>query len=40
VCFTKPTASSGVSVVTDRTQLESEGPDLWDLGVLAKEVLS
>jgi hypothetical protein len=40
MCFTKPAASSGVTVVTAGTQLESGGPDLWDLGVLTKEVLS
>jgi hypothetical protein len=40
VCFTGPRVSSGVTVVTDGTELESAGPDLWDLGVLTKEVLS
>jgi hypothetical protein len=40
VCLSKPPASAGVVVVTKGHQFEHLGNDLWDLGVLAKELLT
>lgn len=40
VCLSKPPASAGVAMVTNGKQFERLGLDLWDLGVLAKEVLT
>jgi hypothetical protein len=40
VCLTKMTTFSGVKVVTKGNLFEKEGPDLWDIGVLAKELLT
>ena len=40
VCLSKPTAWAGVAMVTKGHQLEHQGHDLWDLGVLAKELLT
>lgn len=40
VCLSKPTASAGVAMVTKGYRCEYQGPDLWDLGVLAKELLT
>jgi hypothetical protein len=34
------TTFSGVKVVTKGNLFEKEGPDLWDIGVLAKELLT
>jgi hypothetical protein len=40
VCLSKPTAGAGVAMVTKGSQFEHEGHNLWDLGVLAKELLT
>lgn len=40
VCLSKPPASAGVAMVTKGHKFERAGPDLWDLGVLAKELLA
>jgi hypothetical protein len=40
VCLSKPATSSGVAMVTKGQKFEHLGHDLWDLGVLAKEVLT
>lgn len=40
VCLSKPDARAGVAVVTKGGRLERQGPDLWDLGVLAEELLT
>jgi len=40
VCLSKPKASSGVAMVTKEHRFEHKGHDLWDLGVLAKELLT
>jgi hypothetical protein len=39
VCLSKPSTVSGVLMVTNGHRFEKEGPDLWDLGVLTKELL-
>lgn len=40
VCLSKPTARTGVAMVTKGHRFEHQGHDLWDLGVLAKELLT
>ncbi len=40
VCLSKPTAGAGVVMVTKGHRFEHQGHDLWDLGVLAKELLT
>jgi len=40
VCLSKPTAWAGVAMVTKGHRFENQGHDLWDLGVLAKELLT
>ena len=40
VCLSKPTTGAGVAMVTQGHQFEHQGQDLWDLGVLAKELLT
>ena len=40
VCLSKPTAWAGVAMVTKGHRFEHKGHDLWDLGVLAKELLT
>ncbi len=40
VCLSKPTAWAGVAMVTKGHRFEHQGHDLWDLGVLAKELLT
>lgn len=40
VCLSKPSTSAGVAMVTKAHQFECLGQDLWDLGVLAKELLA
>ncbi len=40
VCLSKPTACTGVVVVTKGQQFEHAEHSLWDLGVLAKELLT
>jgi hypothetical protein len=38
-CLSKTPASSGVAVLTNGLRFEYPGHDLWDLGILAKELL-
>jgi SIR2-like domain len=40
VCLSKPTAWAGVAMVTTGHRFEHQGHNLWDLGVLAREVLT
>jgi hypothetical protein len=40
VCLSKPTAWAGVAMVTKGHRFEHRGHDLWDLGVLATELLT
>jgi hypothetical protein len=40
VCLSKMPTCSGVTMVTKDHRFEKEGPDLWDLGVLAEELLT
>jgi hypothetical protein len=40
VCLWSPTPLAGVAMVTNGGRFEREGPELWDLGVLAKELLT
>ncbi len=40
VCLSKPTAWAGVAMMTKGHRFEHQGHDLWDLGVLAKELLT
>ena len=40
VCLSKPTAWAGVAMVAKGHRFEHQGHDLWDLGVLAKELLT
>lgn len=40
VCLSKPTAWTGVAMVTKGHRFEHQGHELWDLGVLAKELLT
>ena len=40
VLLSKPTAWAGVVMVTHGHRFEHQGHDLWDLGVLAKELLT
>ncbi|MCG3773944.1 MAG: hypothetical protein JW395_0761 [Nitrospira sp.] len=40
VCLSKPAAGTGVVMVTNGDQFEHQGHDLWDLGVLAQELLT
>ena len=40
VCLSKPTAWTGVAMVAKGHRFEHQGRDLWDLGVLAKELLT
>jgi len=40
VLLSKPGASTGVEMVTNGHQFEQTGQDLWDLGVLAEEMLA
>lgn len=40
ICLSKPSSSSGVVVATQRGRFEKQGPELWDLGVLAEELLA
>jgi hypothetical protein len=39
VSISKPRDFSGIKVVTKADQFEQQGADLWDLGILAREVL-
>jgi len=38
-CLSKPNAHAGVAVMTKGISFEQNGHDLWDLGVVAKELL-
>jgi len=40
VCVSKPTASEGITVVTNNVQFEQPGKNLWDLEALSKELLA
>lgn len=40
VCLSKPMEWAGVAMVTKGHRFEHQGHDLWDLGVLAKELLT
>lgn len=40
VCLSKPPTSPGVTMVTKTHQFEHSGHDLWDLGILTKELLT
>lgn len=40
VCLSKPTAWAGVAMVTKGHRFDHQGHDLWDLGVLAKELMT
>lgn len=40
VCLSKPMTGTGVAVVTKGHRFEHQGHDLWDLGELAKELLT
>jgi hypothetical protein len=40
VCLSKPTAGTGVEVVTKDTRFEQQGKDLWDLGIMTQELLT
>jgi hypothetical protein len=41
VCLSKPTAwTTGVAMVTKGYRFEHQGHDVWDLGILAKELLT
>jgi hypothetical protein len=40
ICLSKPKGWAGVAMVTNGYQFEHEGHDLWDMGVLAKELLT
>ena len=40
VHLSKPAASTGAAIVTRKIRFEHQGHDLWDLGVLAKELLT
>lgn len=40
VCLAKPAAGSGTLVFSHAAKFEQDGHDLWDLGILAKELLS
>lgn len=40
VCLSKPKACTGVVMVTNGHQFEHAGSDVWDLGILAKELLA
>ncbi len=39
VSISKPSEFPGIKVITKSTQFEQQGADLWDLGILAREVL-
>jgi len=40
VCLSKPTAGPGVAMLAMGHRFERPGPDLWDLGILVKELLT
>ena len=40
VLLSKPNAYAGVVMVTNGHQLDQAGPDLWDIGILTKELLT
>jgi len=40
VCLSKPSASNGIVMITNGSTFENDGPDLWDIGVLAQEILT
>jgi hypothetical protein len=40
VCLSKPSTGVGVAMVTNGNRFQRQGLELWDLGVLAKELLT
>ncbi|KAF0246796.1 MAG: hypothetical protein FD180_326 [Planctomycetota bacterium] len=40
VCLSKPAAWQGVAMVTKGSRFDRQGQELWDIGVLAKELLT
>jgi hypothetical protein len=40
VCLSAPATGHGVALVTGSAQFEHQGQELWDIGVLAKELLT
>ena len=40
ICLSKPQNSSGVVITGNKTSIEQQGPDLWDIGILTKELLT
>lgn len=40
VCLSKPSKGAGVTIVTNGYKFEREGHELWDLGILAMELLT
>jgi hypothetical protein len=40
IALSQPSKGSGIAVVTQKARVELSGHDLWDLGVLAREVLT
>jgi hypothetical protein len=40
VCLSQPTTEMGVAIVTKNHRFEHHGHNLWDLGILAKELLT
>jgi len=40
VCLSKPSKAAGVAVLAGGQEFEREGKELWDLGILATEMLS
>jgi hypothetical protein len=39
ICLSKPDEFTGVTVITKRGNIKQAGSELWDLGVLTKELL-
>jgi hypothetical protein len=40
VCLSKPSTGYGVTMVTNGHRFEQQGHDLWDLSILARELLT
>ena len=40
MCLSKPAVGPGIKMVTQGDEFEHQGEDLWDLGILTKEVLT
>ena len=39
LCIGKPEAVTGVSIISRDSKFTVEGPEIWDLGTLVKEIL-